>query len=71
MNIIHEVVILSEDLAPFLFFFSICYQVHAATFRTWPDSISVWNFLAATPDVVKIAAPLPYLKKENDISIGH
>jgi len=29
---------------------------------TWPASISCWNFLAAAPDVVNIAAPLPYLK---------
>lgn len=30
---------------------------------TWPASISVWNFLAAIPDDVKIAAPFPYLHK--------
>lgn len=28
---------------------------------TCPASISVWNFLAATPDVVNMEAPLPYL----------
>ena len=28
---------------------------------TSPASISVWNFLAATPDVVNIEAPMPYL----------
>lgn len=28
---------------------------------TCPASISVWNFLAATPDDVNIEAPLPYL----------
>lgn len=28
---------------------------------TCPASISVWNFLAATPDVVNIEAPFPYL----------
>ena len=70
MNINHEVMILSEDSTPC--FFSKRYQVYAATtFHTWPASISVWNFLAATPDVVKIAAPLPYLQKQDDISIGH
>lgn len=31
---------------------------------TWPASISVWNFLAAIPDDVKIAAPFPYLQKQ-------
>jgi hypothetical protein len=33
------------------------------TWSTWPASISVWNFLALTPDVVNIEAPLPYLKQ--------
>jgi len=28
---------------------------------TCPASISVWNFLAAAPDAVNMAAPLPYL----------
>lgn len=28
---------------------------------TWPASMSVWNFLAETPDVVNMEAPLPYL----------
>ena len=27
---------------------------------TWPDSTSLWNFLALDPDFVKIAAPFPY-----------
>jgi hypothetical protein len=28
---------------------------------TCPASISVWNFLAETPEVVNIEAPFPYL----------
>jgi len=35
----------------------------AQDYLTCPTSTSVWNFLAATPDVVNIEAPLLYLKE--------
>lgn len=37
------------------------YNLHRKFCNTCPTSISVWNFLAETPDVVYIDAPLQCL----------
>jgi hypothetical protein len=45
----------------FLFALLFCLMTCCREISTCLTSISVWNFLAATPDVVNIEAPLLYL----------